>query len=83
MVNTNQTAGLNLLGGLITADAIKVTAQGKVEGGAYTGGVKLDLVKLVIAGRTIPINVSPNTAIDVAGLGKVELNKQELFPRAA
>lgn len=81
VVNTNQTAGLNLLGGLITADAIKVTAQGKVEGGVYTGGVKLDLVKLVIAGRTIPINVSPNTAIDVAGLGKVELNKQELFPQ--
>ena len=31
---------------------------------------------LVIAGQAIPINVSPNTAIDVAGLGRVELNKQ-------
>ncbi len=38
--------------------------------------MKMTTVNLVIAGNAIPVNVSPNTSIDVAGLGKVELNKQ-------
>jgi hypothetical protein len=30
----------------------------------------------VIAGKAIPLNVSPNTVINVAGLGKVTINQQ-------
>ncbi|HWJ10611.1 MAG TPA: choice-of-anchor P family protein [Nocardioides sp.] len=76
IVNSNKTVGLNLLGGLIKADAIEVTASAKLVNGVWTQSMKMTTVNLVIAGAQIPINVSPNTSIDVAGLGKVELNKQ-------
>lgn len=83
---TNQTAGLNLLGGLIKADAIQVSATGRYQYNAqtqkfdYTSEMKMTTVNLVIAGQAIPINVSPNTKIDIAGLGAVELNRQEVVP---
>ena len=76
ITNTNEIAGLNLLGGLVKADAIKVTAHGKRVGSTWTGDLSMSLVNLVIAGKTIPINVAPNTTINVANLGKVEINKQ-------
>ncbi len=76
VVNTSEVAGINLLGGLITADAIKVTAASERTNGTYSGEMKLDLVKLTIAGTEIPINVKPNTVINVANLGKVVINEQ-------
>jgi hypothetical protein len=76
VVNTNEVAGINLLGGLITADAIKVTARSERVDGEYTGSMKLDLVNLTIAGNEIAVNVSPNTVINVANLGKVVINEQ-------
>lgn len=76
IVNTNSTAALNLLGGLITADAIDVTATGKLQDGKWTGSLKMTTLNLVIAGQKLPVDIAPNTAINVAGLGKVELNKQ-------
>ncbi len=33
-------------------------------------------VNLVVAGQTIPLNVGPNTRIDVLGLGEVVVNRQ-------
>ncbi|MFC7502196.1 choice-of-anchor P family protein, partial [Nocardioides sp. GCM10030258] len=83
ITNTNQTAGINLLGGLIKANAIKVTAYGKMQDGVWTSSMKMDLVNLVIAGKTIPINVSPNTIINVAGLGEVAINLQRKHPDGA
>ncbi|MFC7502197.1 choice-of-anchor P family protein, partial [Nocardioides sp. GCM10030258] len=83
IVNTNRTAGLNLLGGLIKATAIKVTASGKLQDGVWTSDMKMELVNLVIAGKTIPINVSPNTVINVAGLGEVAINLQRKHPGGA
>ncbi|MCR1784200.1 hypothetical protein KVF89_16790 [Nocardioides carbamazepini] len=76
IVNTNQLAGLNLLGGLIKADAIGVSASGKRVGTQWTGSMNMTLVNLVIAGKSIPIDVSPNTTLKIANLGKVEINKQ-------
>lgn len=76
ITNTNQTAGINLLGGLITAKAIKVTAHSKLQDGKWTHSEKLELVELVVAGQRIPIDVSPNTIINVAGLGRVAINEQ-------
>lgn len=82
ITNVNKTVGLNLLGGLITADAIEVTAQGKLQDGEWTQSMKMTAVNLIVAGQRIPVDVAPNTAIDVAGLGKVEINKQGYIPGA-
>ncbi|GAA3681582.1 hypothetical protein GCM10022237_45630 [Nocardioides ginsengisoli] len=76
ITTSNELVGLNVLGGLIKADAIKVTAHGKRVGSTWTGDMSMTLVNLVIAGQTIPINVSPNTTINIANLGKVEINRQ-------
>ncbi len=81
--NINETAKLNLLGGLIKADAIKVMAQGRKLDGKWTSVMKMTTVNLVIAGQAIPINVSPNTIIDVAGLGQVAINLQQKNPNGA
>ncbi|WP_300676309.1 choice-of-anchor P family protein [Nocardioides sp.] len=72
--NTSKVAGLSLLGGLIKATAIHVMAHGNVQDGKWTSGMTLSTVGLVIAGQKIPIDVGPNTVINVAGLGKVEIN---------
>lgn len=78
--------GLNLFGGLITATAIGTTAHVRVVGGASgtaTSDGALEFVNLRIAGKTIPINVSPNTKISVAGLGVVTVNQQDTLNNAA
>jgi len=80
--NVNQTAKLNILGGLIKADALKVTAVGKMQDGNWTSRLEMTTVNLVVAGIKIPINVEPNTTIDVAGLGTVTLNQQQERPAA-
>jgi hypothetical protein len=80
ITNTNKTVGLNLLGGLIKADAIEVSASATLVDGVWTQSMKMTTVNLVVAGQKIPIDVAPNTAIDVAGLGKVEINKQGTLP---
>ncbi|TQK72722.1 MULTISPECIES: choice-of-anchor P family protein [unclassified Nocardioides] len=77
ITNTNRTAGINLLGGLVKATAVKVTAHGKLADGNWTSDMKMELVNLVIAGQTIPIDVSPNTILNIAGLGQVALNLQQ------
>lgn len=80
IVNANRTAKINVLGGLIKADAIQVEATGKLVNGVWTQSLKMTTLNLVVAGIQLPVNVSPNTAIDVLGLGKVELNKQAVAP---
>ncbi|MDN5744417.1 MAG: hypothetical protein L0H31_04770 [Nocardioidaceae bacterium] len=77
VTNSNQIANVNLLGGLITAKAIKVTATSKLQDGKWTHSEGLDLVNLVVAGQKIPINIGPNTEIDIAGLGKITINEQQ------
>lgn len=76
--NTNRTAGVNLLNGLVKADAIEVIASGKLDEGKYTSAMEMKLVRLTVAGKTIPIDVSPNTIINVAGVGEIALNRQEV-----
>ncbi|WP_141004023.1 choice-of-anchor P family protein [Nocardioides humi] len=77
ITNTNRTTGINLLGGLVKANAVKVTAAGKLQDGQWTSDMKMELVNLVIAGQKIPIDVSPNTILNIAGLGQVALNLQQ------
>ncbi len=76
VTNTNETAGVNLLGGLITADAIKVTAHSTRNAKGFKADQSLTLVNLVIAGQSIPINVSPDTTIEIPGIAKVTINEQ-------
>jgi hypothetical protein len=74
---TSHIAQVNLLNGLIKADGIYSAAR--VAGGAITDpGIRgsSKLVNLVIAGHAIPITASPNTTLNIAGLGKVVLNQQ-------
>ena len=76
VTNTNETAGLDLFDGLITADVIKVSAHSKRVGGVLTRDAHSDLINLKIAGASIPVGVPANTAIDVAGIGTVVINQQ-------
>jgi hypothetical protein len=69
--------GLNLIGGLITADALDVTTTSSTLDGltvSSTGGTTF--TNLVINGQPIAANPAPNTKISVAGLGTITLNKQ-------
>lgn len=75
-----QTAGvasLNLFSGLITAKAIGAKAFTQRTGaGTTTNEGSLEFINLRIAGKAIPIDVSPNTSINVANLGRVTINEQ-------
>ncbi|MCW2857414.1 MAG: hypothetical protein JWR52_3029 [Marmoricola sp.] len=75
-----QLAKINLLGGLITADAVGVTAAVHHDNGGLpssdTATAKMTFVNLVVAGRQIPINVAPNTQIYLFGIGQVYINQQ-------
>jgi hypothetical protein len=76
VINTNEIAGVNLFNGVVTADAIKVVSTSKKENGVLTRSMTLTFVNLVVAGVKIPVDVAPNTTINVAGLGKVVINDQ-------
>jgi len=73
-------ANVNLFNGLIAAKALSVhstaavTQDGDETKGTVDGG--MTFVSLTIAGQKIPVDVGPNTKINVAGLGTVTINKQ-------
>ncbi|HWL49548.1 MAG TPA: choice-of-anchor P family protein [Acidimicrobiia bacterium] len=74
-----------LTGGLITATAIGSTSHVRLDGGTPITEGSLQFINLRVAGKTIPVDVAPNTTINVAGLGKVVINehKQLRAPGAA
>jgi hypothetical protein len=80
---TSEVAGINLLGGVITADVIKSTSHVSSTNGAQTvskAGSGSVLTNLVIAGNPISVNTPPNTFINLpAGLGYVIVNQQTVF----
>jgi hypothetical protein len=77
VLTTSRIAGVNLFDGLITADAIKATAHVHAySDGHITINDTVSLLHLTIGGHAIPVTVSPNTRINVAGLGTVILNQQ-------
>ncbi|MCL2541839.1 MAG: hypothetical protein FWE71_05165 [Nocardioidaceae bacterium] len=73
---TSTVASASVLGGIIQAKALSSTstASATPSGGSVSGSTTF--VKLVIAGKTIPINVAPNTKIHVLNLGTVTINEQ-------
>jgi hypothetical protein len=68
---TASAANVNLLNGLITATAVKVTAHADLTG--TTASMNLSTLK--IGGTTIPLNVAPNTVINLKA-AKVTVNQQ-------
>lgn len=76
VTNTSEIAGLNVLGGLITADAIKVKAHSVRDADGFRPDESLTFVNLVIAGQAIPITVSPNTKIEIPGVATVIINER-------
>ncbi|NKG22718.1 choice-of-anchor P family protein [Paeniglutamicibacter terrestris] len=75
---TNNLVGLNVLNGLIRADAIKAetSASRSPEGGKVTLTDTSTFANLRIAGLpAINASVAPNTVIQVPGLGQVTLHK--------
>ncbi len=74
--DTATITGLNMLGGLITADTIEAVANVSATETTMTASpTGSTFVNLKIAGNPISANVSPNTVIDLPGLGSVTLKK--------
>ena len=65
-----------LSSGVITATAIGSTSHVRVDDGTPVTEGSLQFINLKIAGKAIPVDVAPNTTIQVAGLGKVVINEQ-------
>lgn len=73
--NTSTIAGLNMLGGLITADAIKAVATVDADKTKIVGSsAGSTFVNLKIGGRPISASVAPNTKVALNGIGTVTLN---------
>lgn len=73
----NEIAGLNVLNGLITADAISASAIVKKRPRTRVRSrLGSQLLNLVVAGTPIAAGVGPNTKINIAGVGHLVLNEQ-------
>jgi hypothetical protein len=74
---TAAVAGVNLLNGLVTADAVKTDAHVNGLPGTTTKVTgSTILVHLKIAGALIPIDTKPNTTIKLLNIGTVIVNQQ-------
>jgi hypothetical protein len=70
---------VELLGSLIVADTVKAVAQDTFRNGqrfSSTQGTKF--IGLEVAGEVVPVDVEPNTRIDLPGIGFVIINEQKL-----
>ena len=77
VTHTNEIAGVNVLNGLVKADAIKVTARSqKFAPGQRTNTPTAEIVNLVIGGKKIALNTAPNTTITVPKVVTVVVNEQ-------
>jgi hypothetical protein len=79
---SSKLAGLNLFpsalgGGLITATAIGSTSHVRLDDGEPVTEGNLQFINLKVAGKAIPIDVPPNTTLNIAGLGKVVINEHK------
>jgi hypothetical protein len=70
---------LSLFNGLITADIVKAVAQDKLSDGNRTSSTEgTQFTGLRIAGAPVPVEVDPNTRIDLLGIGYVMINEQQV-----
>jgi len=81
---TTNLTHVNLLGGLITADALTGTAQASANpNGTTFTSVSTSIVNLVIDGHPIDVNVQPNTVIKIGNLLTITIRLQAKSPFAA
>lgn len=72
--NTSTITGVSLLNGLVKADAIKAVANTSANTKRITSNTNgSSLVNLKIAGKPVKANVSPNSKLNLPGIGYVEL----------
>ncbi len=77
VTNTSTIAGLNLLGGLITATTVKSVASTTATATATSSNATgTTFVNLTINGREIAADVAPNSRVELPGIGTVVLNKR-------
>jgi len=75
VTSTSTIQGVNLLGGLITADAITGTATASY-GTSGSTSASTTLANFNIGGIAVTANPGPNTFLAVPGFGYVEFNEQ-------
>lgn len=81
---TTNLAHIKLLNGLITADALTGVAYASATpSGTTSTSTSTSLVNLVIGGKAIPVNVAPNTRINIGNIATVLINGQNKSPFAA
>ena len=74
--NTSTINGLNALGGMVTADNLKASADISATASAMTSSSSgSKFTNLKIAGQAIPDQVPPNTQVALPGIGTATLNK--------
>ena len=70
---------VNLLGGLIVADTVKAVAQDTFKNGErFSSTQGTQFVGLKVGDATVPVDVAPNTRIDLPDIGFVIVNEQKL-----
>jgi hypothetical protein len=73
---TTHLEGVSLLGGLISASAIKAVANvHATEKKMHSSSAGSSFVNLVVAGQKMPADVPENTIVQLPGLGSVTLNE--------
>ncbi|GAB2982570.1 choice-of-anchor P family protein [Nocardioides montaniterrae] len=68
---------VNLFNGLIKAGAVGTSSRVKATSSGVSMSGAMTFVSLTVAGKTIPLDVKPNTTINVLGLGTVTLNERK------
>jgi len=76
-VSSSTLESVNLLNGLITADAVMAFASSAIKNGVATSNTEgSQLANLVVNGMSVPTDVAPNTQVALPGVGFVTLNEQ-------
>lgn len=78
-----QTARINLLNGLIKADAVKTTnvSTATVDGGMVAAS-NTEFVNLSISGNTLPVVIPKNYTIGIPGVATITLNGSQTVTKA-
>jgi hypothetical protein len=72
-------AGINLLNGLIKADAIESTSFASASSAGLDGGTSTTFLRLTIGGKAYPLNIPANTKIEIPGIVSIVINEQQII----
>jgi hypothetical protein len=78
LVSHARTADVSLLGGSIKVQAVDTTSTASVDDAhPATGETRTQLLGLTIGGKTYPVDVAPNTGVNIPGVASVTVNAQQ------